>query len=286
MITTTLMRRIHCHCPVIRNFNPQILQPASTSSPRIANNRFHGAAVQPASAAADRPGHGLHDRVMSATRPITSLPATTTIRSLLLRRRPTIARFPTRGRSSTQFNNGISTTTACRPSSTIASPRALLHCVLHLVTQHRRSTRDGNDQLGLLSTSTRCMFDTRNEQGKLLSGPAACLRRQRLYELPFGQGTHVCSNWNAGSTRLPAAGRSITIVQAETGTPFTVIPDYDGDSSIRASCQWPRLPSASQHQRTWFDPTVFSGRPAEASGNYLNPRNCLRGPSMGPEARS
>jgi len=97
-----------------------------------------------------------------------------------------------------------------------------------------------------------------------------------LYDLPFGRGKMFGSNWGRGLDTVLGGWQLNTIVQAGTGTPFSLVyPDYGGNYSIRASTTAPiRLTHSIRDG--WFDTSTIFHPASGQEGNVG--RNAIYGP--------
>ncbi len=99
-----------------------------------------------------------------------------------------------------------------------------------------------------------------------------------LYELPFGRGRMFGSSWNHGLDLIAGGWQINSLVQLQSGQPFTVqYPDYGGNFSQRP-VQTGRLAQPHSISGTWFDRAVYS-RPAAAAQGSVG-RNSLYGPGF------
>jgi hypothetical protein len=103
-----------------------------------------------------------------------------------------------------------------------------------------------------------------------------------LYELPFGRGKTFGSHWGRGLDLIAGGWQVNSLVQLQSGQPFTVqYPDYGGNFSQRP-IQKGILIQPRSISGLWFNPSVYS-QPggASADGQQGNvARNSLYGPGF------
>jgi hypothetical protein len=125
-------------------------------------------------------------------------------------------------------------------------------------------------------------------QKKLNYGNSALDQRNvfsfsNLYELPLGRGHAWGNHWSRGLDMVVGGWQANTVLQWQSGQPFTVqYPDYGGNFSQRPN-QNGVLNQPQSISGYWFDPSVFS-QPGGSSGSNTTglqgdvARNSLYGP--------
>jgi hypothetical protein len=99
-----------------------------------------------------------------------------------------------------------------------------------------------------------------------------------LYELPFGRGKTFGTNWGKGLDMVAGGWQVNSLLQLQSGQPFTVqYPDFSGNFSQRP-IQTGHLSQPHSISGLYFDPSVFSQPPAGQQGNVG--RNSLYGPGF------
>ena len=183
--------------------------------------------------------------------------------------------FPNLGQIVAQFNNGTSHYNSLQTSLNHRYSQGL---TLTGSYTWAHNIDDSDGYLGFYAVSPLYAFDTRINKGNSSLDQRNVFVASALYELPFGKGKMFGSNWNRTLDTIAGGWQINTIVQAETGTPFTVTyPQYGGNYSIRASANGP-IPQPHSISGHWFDPTVFFKPALGTDGNI--PRNFLHGPGI------
>jgi hypothetical protein len=99
-----------------------------------------------------------------------------------------------------------------------------------------------------------------------------------LYELPFGRGKTFGTNWGKGLDMVAGGWQVNSLLQLQSGQPFTVqYPDFSGNFSQRP-IQTGHLSQPHSISGLYFDPSVFSQPSAGQQGNVG--RNSLYGPGF------
>jgi hypothetical protein len=132
--------------------------------------------------------------------------------------------------------------------------------------------------LGFFAVTPLDFYNPRSNKGNSALDQRHVFVASAVYDLPFGRGRMFGSNWNRGLDLIAGGWQLNTIVQAETGTPFTVdYPQFGGGVSIRANSTFP-IHVTHSITGTYFDTTTFSHPPAGQNGNVA--RNYLHGPGL------
>ncbi len=183
--------------------------------------------------------------------------------------------FPNLGQIVAQFNNGVSHYDSLQASINHRYSKGLTLTGSY-TWAHNLDNSDG--YLGFYAVSPLYVFNPRLNKGNSSLDQRNVFVASALYELPFGRGKQFGNSWNRGLDLVAGGWQLNTIVQAETGTPITVVyPQYGGNFSIRASADRPiaQPHSISGH---WFDTTPFYKPPVGTDGNVA--RNYLHGPGL------
>ena len=183
--------------------------------------------------------------------------------------------FPNLGQIVAEFNNGVSHYDSLQASINHRYSKGLTLTGSY-TWAHNLDTSDG--YLGFYAVSPLYVFDTKLNKGNSSLDQRNVFVASALYELPFGRGRQFGNSWNRGLDLIAGGWQLNTIVQAETGTPVTVVyPQYGGNFSIRASAS---RPIAEPHSISghWFDPTPFYQPAPGTDGNVS--RNYLHGPGL------
>lgn len=183
--------------------------------------------------------------------------------------------FPNLGQVVAQFNNGTSHYNSLQATLNHRMARGLV-LTSSYTWAHNIDNSDG--YLGFYAVSPLYVFDNRLNKGDSSLDQRNIFVASALYQLPFGRGMTFGNNWNRALDTIAGGWQFNTVVQAENGTPFTVVyPQYGGDFSIRASSNGP---IAQPHSISgyYFDPSSFFKPATGSDGNV--PRNYLHGPGF------
>ena len=185
------------------------------------------------------------------------------------------ALFPNLGQVIAQFNNGTS-----HYNSLQAQLNHRMSNSLTLTTSytwaHNIDNSDG--YIGYSTVSSLYAFDPSMNKGNSLLDQRHVFIASALYNLPFGRGQKFGSHWNRG-LELAAGGWQLnTIVQAQTGTPVTILtPQFGTNYSPRSTATGPiMLPHSISGQ--WFDTSNIVATPLGSQGNIA--RNAVFGPGL------
>ena len=185
------------------------------------------------------------------------------------------ALFPNLGQVIAQFNNGTA-----HYNSLQAQLNHRLSNSLTLTTSytwaHNIDNSDG--YIGYSTVSSLYAFDTSLNKGNSLLDQRHVFIASALYNLPFGHGQKFGSHWGRG-LELAAGGWQLnTIVQAQTGTPVTILtPQFGTNYSPRSTATGPILLPHSISGK-WFDTTNIVATPLGSQGNIA--RNAVFGPGL------
>lgn len=183
--------------------------------------------------------------------------------------------FPNLGQVVAEFNNGTSHYNSLQASLEQRYSHGLTLTGSY-TWAHNIDDTDG--YLGFYAVSPLYVFDTRINKGNSSLDQRNVFSASALYELPFGRNRMFGHHWGRALDTVAGGWQLNTIVQAETGTPLSLVyPQYGGNFSIRANHEGPIVLSHSIRQG-WFDPTGFSKPAAGFDGNVG--RNAVHGPGI------
>jgi hypothetical protein len=182
--------------------------------------------------------------------------------------------FPKLGQVVAQFNNG----TSHYNSMQVSLEQQYSHGVTltgSYTWAHNIDDSDG--YLGFYAVSPLYVFDTSINKGNSTLDQRHVFSASALYELPFGRGRMIGSNWGKALDTIAGGWQLNAIVQAQTGTPLSIVyPQYGGNYSIRANHDGP-IHLTHSISSGWFAPTGFS-KPTNGVGNVG--RNAVYGPGI------
>jgi len=185
------------------------------------------------------------------------------------------ALFPNLGQVIAQFNNGTA-----HYNSLQAQLNHRLSNSLVLTTSYTWAHNIDNSDgfIGYSSVSSLYAFDTSMNKGNSLLDQRHVFIASALYNLPFGHGQKFGNHWGRG-LELAAGGWQLnTIVQAQTGTPVTILtPQFGSNYSPRSTATGPILLPHSISGK-WFDTTNIVATPLGSQGNIA--RNAVFGPGL------
>ncbi len=105
---------------------------------------------------------------------------------------------------------------------------------------HNLDNTDG--YLGFFAVSPLDVYNTRANKGNSSLDQRNVFVASALYDLPFGHGHILGNNWGRGFELAAGGWQLNTIVQAETGTPFSILNNvYGGSFSPRPNAASPTL---------------------------------------------
>lgn len=182
--------------------------------------------------------------------------------------------FPKLGQVVAEFNNGTSHYNSMQVSLEQRYQHGL---TLTGSYTWAHNIDDSDGYLGFYAVSPLYAFDTRLNKGNSSLDQRHVFTASSLYELPFGHNRMFGHNWNKTIDTIAGGWQFNAIVQAETGTPISIVyPQYGGNFSIRANHDGPIVMTHSI-SKGWFDPAGFS-KPATGDGNVG--RNSVYGPGI------
>ena len=183
--------------------------------------------------------------------------------------------FPNVGQVIAQFNNGTS-----HYNSLQAQFNHRLNNSLTLTTSYTwaHNIDDSDGYIGLSSVSPLYAFDTSLNKGNSTLDQRHVFIASALYNLPFGKGQRWGNNWGRGLDLAAGGWQLNTIVQAQTGTPVSIVtPQFGTNYSPRATASGPiLLPHSISGQ--WFDTSGITATPLGSQGNIA--RNAVFGPGI------
>jgi hypothetical protein len=185
------------------------------------------------------------------------------------------ALFPNLGQVIAQFNNGTSHYNSLQTSVNHRTGNNLTLTAAY-TWSHNIDNSDG--YIGYFAVSPLYVFNNRFNKGNSMIDQRNVFVASALYNLPFGKGQTFGSNWSRGLELVAGGWQLNTVVQAETGTPVSIVtPQYGTNYSPRATANGPiRL----THSITglYFDTSNITATPLGKEGNIG--RNAVFGPGF------
>ena len=183
--------------------------------------------------------------------------------------------FPNLGQVIAQFNNGTS-----HYNSLQAQLNHRMSNNLTLTTSYTWSHNIDNSDgyLGYFAVSPLYAFNTSINKGNSSLDQRNVFVASALYNLPFGHGQMFGSHWSRPLELLAGGWQLNAIVQAETGTPVSIVtPQYGGSYSPRATASGP-IQLTHSISGLWFDTSNITATPLGSEGNIG--RNSVFGPGF------
>ena len=182
--------------------------------------------------------------------------------------------FPTLGQVVYNLNNGVSHYNSLQTSFDYRAATGLTLTASY-TWSHNIDNTDG--YLGFYAVSPIYFYDTRLNKGNSGLDQRNVFSASMLYNLPFGRGQRFGSNINRATDIVFGGWQLNSIVQLQTGTPFSVVyPQYGGTFSQRANTsQTPIAPHSISG--VWLENT-FTQPAAGTEGN--TGRNEFYGPGL------
>lgn len=160
--------------------------------------------------------------------------------------------FPTLGQVVYNLNDGVSHYNSLQAQLNYRASKGLTLTSSYTLARNIDNT---NGYLGFYAVSDLYFYDHKLNKGNSSLDQRHVFVASALYNLPFGRGQMFGGNMNRGLDYAIGGWQLNTIVQAQTGSPFSVtFPVYGGGTSIRADL-------------TGAQP-IYS---RSISGNFLNP---------------
>lgn len=140
--------------------------------------------------------------------------------------------FPTLGQVVYNLNNGVSHYNSLQAQLKYQATRSLTLTSAYTWAHNIDNT---NGYLGFYAVSDLYFYDHSLNKGNSSLDQRNVFNASALYKLPFGRGQMFGNHMNRGVDAVLGGWQLNTIVQAQTGTPFSVTtPVYGGGTSIRA----------------------------------------------------
>ncbi|MEG9437444.1 TonB-dependent receptor [Edaphobacter sp. HDX4] len=140
--------------------------------------------------------------------------------------------FPTLGQVVYNLNDGVSHYNSLQAQLNYRASKGLTFTSSYTWARNLDNT---NGYLGFYAISDLYFYDHKLNKGNSSLDQRHVFVASALYSLPFGRGQRFGSNMNRGLDYVVGGWQMNTIVQAQTGTPFSVtFPVYGGGTSIRA----------------------------------------------------
>ncbi len=183
--------------------------------------------------------------------------------------------FPNLGQVIAEFNNGTAHYNSLQASLNHRTGNNLTFTASY-TWSHNIDDSDG--YIGYYAVSPLYVFDNRINKGNSTIDQRNVFVASALYNLPFGKGQMIGSNWNRGLELVAGGWQLNTIVQAETGTPVSIVtPQYGSNYSPRANAT---APIQLTHSITglYFNTANITAAPLGTEGNIG--RNSVFGPGF------
>jgi len=147
--------------------------------------------------------------------------------------------FPTLGQVVYNVNDGVSHYNSLQTQLNYRATNGLTLTTAY-TWSHNIDNTDGF--LGFYAVSQIYVYDHHLNRGNSGLDQRNVFTASALYNLPYGRGQHFGSNLNHGVDLVLGGWQLNTVVQAETGTPFSIVyPTYGGSYSLRANATGPIL---------------------------------------------
>jgi Carboxypeptidase regulatory-like domain len=184
--------------------------------------------------------------------------------------------FPDLGQVVYNLNNGVSRYNSLQAQLNYRATKSLITTASY-TWAHNLDNTDG--YLGFYAVSPIYFYDHRLNKGNSSLDQRHVFTASAVYDLPFGRGRRFGTNINRPLDLLAGGWQFNAIVQAETGTPFSVLfPQYGGGTSIRADILQP-VSYPKSISGYWISPDTFSKtQPVDREGT--SGRNAFYGPGL------
>ena len=186
--------------------------------------------------------------------------------------------FPTLGQVVYNLNDGVSHYNSLQTQLNYRASKSLTLTSSYTWAHNIDNT---NGYLGFYAVSDLYFYDHKLNKGNSSLDQRNVFVASALYSLPYGRGQMFGSNINRGLDIVLGGWQLNTIVQAQTGTPFSVtFPVYGGGTSIRADYANNGQPIYNRSISGYYlNPNVFSKvSPSGRQGN--TGRNQFFGPGF------
>jgi hypothetical protein len=184
-------------------------------------------------------------------------------------------KFPNLGQVIAEFNNGTAHYNSLQAS---VNHRTGNNLTLTASYTWSHNIDDSDGYIGFSVVSPLYAFDSRLNKGNSLLDQRNVFVTSALYNLPFGKGQMIGSHWNRGLDLLAGGWQLNTVVQAETGTPFSIVtPQYGNNYSPRANVNGP-IQLTHSVTGFYFNTANITPAPLGMEGNIG--RNAVFGPGF------
>lgn len=186
--------------------------------------------------------------------------------------------FPTLGQVVYNLNNGVSHYNSLQAQLNYRASKSLTLTSAYTWAHNIDNT---NGYLGFYAVSDLSFYDHSLNKGNSSLDQRHVFVGSALYTLPFGRGQMFAGNINRGLDAVLGGWQLNAIVQAQTGSPFSVtFPVYGGGTSIRADRANNGAPTYLRSiQGYYLNPAAFSTvQPVGRQGN--SGRNQFFGPGI------
>lgn len=182
--------------------------------------------------------------------------------------------FPTLGQVVLNLNNGVGHYNSLQAQLNYHATAGLVFTSSY-TWSHNIDDTDG--YTGLNAVSQFYIYDTRLNKGNSTLDQRNVFVASALYDLPFGRGRMFGNHWGRGLELLAGGWQLNSIVQAETGSPFSLLFNQsNGNYSLRASAVGPVKITHSVANP--YIVGTFAASPAGQNGN--TGRNEFYGPGL------
>jgi hypothetical protein len=183
--------------------------------------------------------------------------------------------FPNLGQVIAEFNNGTSHYNALQTS---VNHRTGNNLMLTAAYTWSHNIDDSDGYIGYYTVSPLYVFDNRYNKGNSTLDQRNVFVASALYNLPFGKGQMFGSHWNRGIDLVAGGWQLNTVVQAETGTPVSIVtPQYGFNYSPRANAAGP-IQLTHSISGLYFNTSNITAAPLGTEGNIG--RNSVFGPGF------
>lgn len=180
--------------------------------------------------------------------------------------------FPTLGQVVYNINDGVSHYSSLQAQLNYRASKSLNLTSSYTWAHNLDNT---NGYLGFYAVSDLYFYDHKLNKGNSSLDQRHVFVASALYSLPFGRGQTFGRNMNRGLDYVVGGWQMNTIVQAQTGTPFSVtFPVYGGGTSIRADLSGTQPIYTRSVSGYYINPTAFnsvapSGRQGTSGRNQF-----------------
>lgn len=183
--------------------------------------------------------------------------------------------FPTLGQVVYNVNDGVSHYNSLQAQLNYRASKGL---TLTSSYTWARNIDNTNGYLGFYAVSDLYFYDHKLNKGNSSLDQRHVFVASALYNLPFGRGQMFGNNMNRGLDYVVGGWQLNTIVQAQTGSPFSVtFPVYGGGTSIRADLSGEQPVYNRSISGYYINPAAFS-KVAPVGRQGTSGRNQFFGP--------